>query len=136
MTKDPVFRQTSDTALVAAKLMRRHNIGVLPVVGNLHARKLVGIVADRRSGDENCRRGSRFKYGYLGSDHAVLVVPYSPDDRYEKPRDLMERHQIKRVVDKLGRVIGLISQTDVALRVATCGRLQNLPRASLTRVSF
>jgi CBS domain-containing protein len=47
------------------------------------------------------------------------VVTCLPDDQYEKALDLMERHQIKRVpvVDKLERVVGMISEADVALRV-------------------
>jgi len=47
------------------------------------------------------------------------VVTCSPDDRYQKALDLMERHQIKRIpaIDNSGRVVGMISEADVALRV-------------------
>ena len=47
------------------------------------------------------------------------VVTCSPDDPYRKALNLMERHQIKRIpaVDKAGRVVGIVSQADVALRV-------------------
>ena len=47
------------------------------------------------------------------------VVTCSPDDPYRKALNQMELHQIKRVpaVDKAGRVVGIISQADVALRV-------------------
>jgi len=47
------------------------------------------------------------------------AVTCSPDDRYQKALDLMERHQVRRIpaVDRLGRVVGMISEADVALRI-------------------
>jgi CBS domain-containing protein len=40
----------------------------------------------------------------------------------------MERHQVKRVpvVDKLGRVVGMISEADVALRVGDARKTAEL----------
>lgn len=119
MTKDPVFCQASDTALIAAELMRGHNIGALPVVGNLHGRKLVGIVTDRDLAIRVVAVASDSNTVTLNQVMSYPVVTCSPDDPYEKALDLMERHQIKRVpvVDKLGRVVGMISEADVALRI-------------------
>ncbi len=47
------------------------------------------------------------------------VVTCSPEDRYQKALDLMERRQVKRIpaVDSSGRVVGMISEADVALRI-------------------
>jgi CBS domain-containing protein len=119
MTKDPVFCQASDTALIAAKLMWGHNIGALPVVGNLHGRKLVGIVTDRDLAMKVVAAGRDSSTVTLNHVMSYPVVTCSPDDQSENAVDLMERHQIKRlpVVDKLRRVVGMISEADVALRV-------------------
>jgi CBS domain-containing protein len=118
MTKDPVFCHASDTAFIAAKLMRGHNIGALPVVGNLHGRKLVGVVTDRDLAMKVVAAARDSGAITLDQIMSYPVVTCSPDDQYEKAVDLMER-QIKRVpvVDKFRRVVGMISEADVALRV-------------------
>jgi CBS domain-containing protein len=128
MTKDPVFCKASDTALIAAKLMREHNIGALPVVGNLHGRKLVGIVTDRDLAMRVVVAARDSSTVTVDRIMSYPVVTCSPDDQYEKAVDLMERHRIKRVpvVDKLGRVVGMISEADVALRVADAQKTAEL----------
>lgn len=120
MTKDPVFCQASDTAVIAAKLMKAHNIGALPVIGNLQTKKLVGIITDR---DLALRVIADAKNpGAVKLDRIMTqpVITCSPDDPYQNALDLMERHQVKRIpaTDRLGRVVGMISEADVALRVA------------------
>jgi len=119
MTKDPVFCQASDGVAVAAMLMKRHNIGALPVIGNLHGRKLVGIVTDR---DIAMRVIAEDHDPHATTVDRIMSHPVtscSPDDPYQKALDLMEQHQVKRIpaVDRLGRVVGMISEADVALRV-------------------
>ena len=131
MTKDPAFCQASDTALIAAKLMREHNIGALPVVGNLHGRKLVGIVTDRDLAVKIVAAARDSSTVTLTQIMSHPVVACSPDDPYEKALELMERHQIKRVpaVDKLGRVVGMISEADVALRVGDARKTAELAKS-------
>ncbi len=119
MTKDPVFCQASDTAVVAAKLMKKHNIGSLPVIGNLRGKKLVGIVTDRDLAMNVVAGALHPRKVTVDRIMSRPVVTCSPDDRYQKALDLMERHQVKRIpaVDNSGRVVGMISEADVALRV-------------------
>jgi CBS domain-containing protein len=124
MTKDPAFCQASDTAVIAAKLMKIHNIGALPVIGNLRGRKLVGIVTDRdlalkviaEAHDPNSITVDRIM--------SRPVVTCSPDDPYQTALDLMARHQVRRIpaVDQSERVVGMISEADVALRVGDAGK--------------
>lgn len=119
MTKDPAFCQASDTVVIAAKLMEKHDIGALPVVGSLPGQILAGIVTDR---DLAIRVVAASLNPRTTTVHQVMsrpVVTCSPDDDYQVPLDLMERHQLKRIpaVDKAGRVVGMISQADVALRI-------------------
>ena len=47
MTKDPVCCLPDDMALKVAQVMKRENIGPVPVIENEQTRKLVGIVTDR-----------------------------------------------------------------------------------------
>jgi len=119
MTKDPVFCQASDTTVIAAKLMKAHNIGALPVVGNLRGRKLIGILTDR---DLAMRVVAEARDPNTITVDRIMsrpLVTCSPDDKCQKALDLMEQRQVKRIpaVDKAGRVVGIISEADVALRV-------------------
>ncbi len=125
MTKDPAFCQASDSALIAAKLMKQHNIGALPVVENLHSGKLAGIVTDR---DIALRVIVAERDPHSTTLREIMskpVVTCSPDDDYPVALHLMERHQVKRIpaVDKSGRVVGMISQADIALRVPDPGQV-------------
>jgi len=119
MTKDPVFCQASDSAVIAAKLMKKHNIGVLPVVGNLHESKLVGVITDRDLAMRVVAAGLLPQTTTVNKIMSCPVVTCSPDDDYQQALDLMEQHQLKRIpaIDNSGRVVGMISLADVALRI-------------------
>lgn len=119
MTKDPAFCQASDTASIAAKLMKKHNIGALPVVANLRARKLVGILTDRDLVMKILAVGADPHATTVNEIMSRPVITCSPDDDYQVALDLMERHQIKRIpaLDHSGRAVGMISQADIALRI-------------------
>ena len=47
MTKNPVCCLPKDMAAKAARVMKRENIGSIPVIENEQTKKLVGIVTDR-----------------------------------------------------------------------------------------
>jgi CBS domain-containing protein len=119
MTKDPAVCQSSDTAAIAAKLMKQRNVGVLPVIGNLHDCKLVGILTDR---DLAMKVVAELQDPQVIKVDQIMsrdVVTCSPDDPCEKAVDLMERRQVKRIpaVDRFGRIVGIISEADIALRI-------------------
>jgi CBS domain-containing protein len=118
MTKDPICCLASDRAIVAAQLMKENDVGVLPVVSNQQNKTLVGIVTDR----DLALKGIAEKHGrpvIVGEIMTRKVVTCSPDDNYQKALELMERHRLRRIpeVDNSGRVVGIISQADVALRI-------------------
>jgi CBS domain-containing protein len=119
MTKDPVFCQASDSVTIAAKLMLKHNIGALPVIGTLPEDKLVGIVTDRDLAMKVLAAALDPRTTTVFDVMSKPVVTCSPDDDYARAVDLMERHQIKRIVavDRRGRPVGMISEADVALRI-------------------
>jgi CBS domain-containing protein len=119
MTTDPVFCQAEDSAVIAAKLMQRHNIGALPVVGDVRRHKLVGIITDRDLAMRLVAPAHNPETTTVQEIMSQPVVTCSPDDDWQKAVELMERYQVKRVpaVDHAGQVVGMISQADLALRV-------------------
>lgn len=131
MTKDPAFCQASDIVSIPAKLMKTHNIGFVPVVGTLRSGKLVGIVTDRDLALRVLASGCDPKRTTVSEIMSSPVVTCSPDDNYHIALDLMERHQLKRIVavDKSGRAVGVISQADVALRIPDQGETTEVFRS-------
>ncbi len=131
MSKDPAFCQASDTAVLAAKLMEKHDIGVLPIVNNLHDQKLIGIVTDRDLAIKLVAAGRNPKTTTLDQVMSQPVVTCSPDDDYSTAVGLMERYQLKRIpaVTTSGRAVGMISQADVALRILDQGTIAEVVSA-------
>jgi len=119
MTKDPFCCVPADTTTQAARLMKKHDIGILPVVEDRVNKKLLGVVTDR---DFALKVVSR------GLDPAAIAVKLvmstpaiccSPDDDWQTALDLMVKNRIRRVLvaDNSGRVVGVIAESDVALRL-------------------
>jgi len=119
MTKNPICCLAGDNAVHAAQLMRENNVGILPIVENQENKKLAGVVTDRDLVLKLMADG--LDPWTTAVEHAMSkpVLACSPDDSYDEAFSLMEKHRIKRVpvVDNSGRVVGMISQGDVALRV-------------------
>lgn len=101
----------------AARLMRDRNIGCLPVVNNLAHPVLTGILTDR----DIVVRGLAEQFD--GDAHVRHVMTRSPlrtiraDSEVHDILAIMERYQIRRlpVVANDGRVVGIVSQGDLAL---------------------
>jgi CBS domain-containing protein len=119
MTKDPVCCLLQDTAAQAARLMKEHDVGALPVVRSLKTKKLSGIVTDRDLVLNVIAEGLDPSATVVEIAMSKPAIACSPDDGYERALELMEKHRIKRVAvtDDSGRVVGMISQFDVALRI-------------------
>lgn len=96
----------------AAAKMRDHGIGFLPVCDE--AMRPVGTLTDRDIAVRVVAEG-------LASDAAVKecmtrgVVDCSPSDGIEEARQLMEHHQVSRIVctGDSGRIEGIISLSDI-----------------------
>lgn len=119
MTKDPAFCLPGDSAARAAQLMMEHDVGILPVVRSGDDKDLLGVLTDR---DLTVRIVAQSLDSLRTNVASVMSHPAivcSPDDAYQKVLRTMERLQIRRVpvVDHSGRLLGMLSQADIALRV-------------------
>jgi CBS domain-containing protein len=117
MTKDPVVCLKSDSAQTVAALMKKHDIGSIPVVSDLESKRLQGIVTDRdlclRIIAENRNPELTPIEGLMTRDPIIC----SGSDSLQKCETLMQENRIRRVpvVDRQGRCIGIIAQADVVL---------------------
>ena len=119
MTKNPVCCLPNDMAAKAAQLMKRENIGPIPVIENEETRKLVGIVTDRDLALKIVAEGRDAKSTKVEAVMTRKVVTCRADDDLQIAIDAMSEHQLRRIpiVDNDNKILGIISQADIATRV-------------------
>ena len=119
MTKNPVCCLPNSMVAEVAQLMKRENIGPIPVIENEQSRKLVGIVTDRDLALKIVAEGRDAKSTKVEAVMTRNVVTCRADDDLQKALDAMSEHQLRRipVVDNDNKILGIIAQADVATRV-------------------
>lgn len=119
MTKRLVYCVPEDTVSKAAQLMEKEDIGPMLIVEDGQNNKLVGIVTDRDLALRVVGEGRDTQTTKVGEVMTREVVTSQSDDDVDRATNLMEQHQLRRipVVDDNGRLVGIISQADVATRV-------------------
>jgi CBS domain-containing protein len=119
MTINPACCLPSDAVSSAAQWMKEENVGSIPVIESEQTKKLIGIVTDR---DLALRVVADGRDGQSTKVEDVMthgVVTCNVDDNIQKAVSAMAEHQLRRVpvVDNSYRIVGIISQADVATRV-------------------
>ena len=119
MTKDPTCCLTGDPITRAAEIMKNEDVGAVPVVEDETTRKLVGIVTDRDIVLKVIAEDRDRAASTVGEVMSTNLVTCRPDDHLQTAMDRMAQHQVRRIpiVDGKDRLVGIISQADVATRV-------------------
>lgn len=112
MSKDIIAVLPSDTAAEAARLMKEHNIGVIPVVS---AGKIQGMITDRDIA-LRCVAGSKDATKTKASDiMTTQIATVSPDQSVNDAINTMSQSHVSRLpVVNSGCIDGIISFADVA----------------------
>jgi CBS domain-containing protein len=118
MTKKTVCCLPNDMVVKAAQLMKRENIGAIPVIENQQTQKLVGIVTDRDLALKIVAEGRDANSTKVETAMTRNVVTCRAEDDLQKALDAMSEHQLRRipVVDNDNKILGIIAQADVATR--------------------
>lgn len=119
MTKTPVCCLPDDMATKAAELMKSENIGSILVIENEQTKRLVGIVTDRDLTLKITANGLDARSTKVETVMTQEVVTCQAEDNSQKALDAMSKHQLRRIpiVDDDGRILGIITQADVAMQV-------------------
>lgn len=119
MTPNPFCCLPTDTVAAVAKIMKRENIGPMPVVDNQETRKLIGIITDRDLAMKIVSEGRDIESTKVEAVMTRRVVTCRADDEINIAMKLMSDHQIRRIVivDNANTVEGIISQADLATRM-------------------
>ena len=117
MSEDPVCVTPQTSMEEAARLMKDHNVGVLPVVAEEGSRELVGVITDRDITIRHVAEGHGSPDCPVSEAMSENVKTCSPDAAVEEVMDTMGREQVRRIpiVDERGSLVGMVSQADVVL---------------------
>lgn len=104
-----------------ARLMVENDCGEIPIVTDMDARQLVGVITDR---DVVCRAIAKDKNPARTKVSDIMsgsVVTVSEDADVHECCEKMEEHQVRRipVLDARGRVSGIVAQADIALEAGS-----------------
>lgn len=119
MTPDPVCCLGTDTVDKAAKIMKMEDVGSVPVIDQERTRTLIGIVTDRDLAIHVVAEGLDPRTIRVEDVMTRDPVRCKLDEDVEEALDAMKDYQIRRipVVDEQNRIVGIISQADVATRL-------------------
>jgi len=119
MTTHPVSCSPTDTVRSAAQLMKREDVGFLPVVNDQQHRKVIGIITDRDLVLNIIAEARHADMTTIADIMTAKPVTCRADDDLEQALSAMAQHQIRRVpiVDESEQIVGIIAQADIALRI-------------------
>ncbi len=118
MTKNPVCCLPSDLVAQAAELMKREQIGSIPVIENEQTKKIVGIITDRDLALRIVAEGLDARTTKVAIVMTRNVVTCYADDDLQKALDAMAENQLRRIpiIGEDNQILGIVSQADVATR--------------------
>jgi CBS domain-containing protein len=118
MTSDPICCLATDSAQKVAGILRKQDVGSIPVVTDLESRKLIGIITDRDLCCSVVANGLDPKTTPIEKFVSRNPVACREGANLDDCERLMQERQVRRipVVDEDGRVIGIVSQADLALK--------------------
>ena len=114
MSTDVVRVHPDDSLQHAARMMAGYDCGALPVVDRNN--RLIGMITDRDiavRGVAEMRDAGRMPVGAAMTDEAFACHVYDP---LQDCMNAMAEHQVRRIpiVDDYDRVVGIVSQADIA----------------------
>ena len=125
MTKDPSCVTPDATVREAAQVMKREDVGVVPVINADADKRLVGIVTDRdiaiRCVAEG-KDGASCRVRDVMSSDDLTTCSFSDD--VEQVMDAMRTEKVRRIpiVDERGSLVGIVSQADVLRKTRDMNR--------------
>ncbi len=119
MTPDPTTCEPGDPIRRAAEIMKREDVGSVPVVESRTSPRLVGILTDRDIVLRVLAEGQPIDSTVVRQAMTGSPAYCREDEDVSHAVGYMAERQVRRmpIVDGEGRLRGIISQADVATRV-------------------
>ena len=119
MTREPVSCEPADPIKRVAEVMKRQDVGAVPIVESKSSRRLVGILTDRDIVVKVLAEGRSVDGSTARDAMTTQVATCREDQDVSAALSLMAERKVRRmpVVDADGRLVGIIAQADIATRV-------------------
>lgn len=116
MTKQTRFVSPDTPVIEAAGLMRRHDIGVVPVVDD---ERIVGMLTDRDIVLQVVADGGDARTIPVRDVMSTGSISVGEEQDVDEAVGLMQKYQVRRlpVVDSAGKLVGIVSLGDIAVDV-------------------
>lgn len=120
MTREPACCEPGESITRVAGIMKREDVGSVPVVESQEDKKLIGIVTDRDLVVKLLAEKGNLERATVRDAMTDRPVSCRENDPVEQAVKLMSEKQVRRmpIVDEQGRLRGIIAQADVATRVS------------------
>ena len=124
MTRDPSCVTADATVREAAQVMKREDVGIVPVIDGQNARRLLGVVTDRDIAIRCVAEGKDGSCRVRDVMSADDLATCNMDDDVDNLMEAMRTEQVRRIpiVDERGSLIGIVSQADVLLKTRDTNR--------------
>ena len=115
MTRDPSSVTPDASVREAAQIMRREDVGVVPVVDGQSERKLVGVVTDRDIAIRCIADGRDGTCRVRDVMSADDLATCSESADVDEVMNAMRTEKVRRIpiVDERGSLVGIVAQADV-----------------------
>jgi CBS domain-containing protein len=119
MTREPVCCEPGDSVNQVARVMKREDVGSIPVVDSHEDKKLIGIVTDRDLVVKVLAEGMSTERATVRDAMTANPAFCGENDDVSRAVEMMSDRQVRRmpIVNENGRLTGIIAQADVATRV-------------------
>lgn len=119
MTPSPTCCSPQHTAIEAAELMQREDVGLVPVTSE-NGGKLIGVITDRDIVLKVVAEGRDPRSTVVTDVMSTDLVTCLPQETVETVMELMATRQVRRIpiVDRDGSIVGIVAQADIATRIA------------------
>lgn len=124
MTRDPSSVTADATVREAAQVMKRENVGIVPVIAGPNERRLVGLVTDRDIAIRCIAEGKDGTCRVRDVMSADDLATCKANDDVENVMSAMRSEKVRRIpiVDERGSLVGIVSQADVLLKTRDTSR--------------
>ena len=115
MTRDPSCVTPNATVREAAQVMKRDDVGIVPVVDGNDSKTLVGVITDRDIAIR-CVADGRDTNGRVGDCMSGdKLATCRENDDVDRVMDAMRTEQVRRIpiVDERGSLVGIVAQADI-----------------------
>jgi len=115
MTKEPSCVTPDATVREAAQVMKREDVGIVPVVDGQSERRLVGVITDRDIAIRCVAEGRTADCRVREVMSADNITTCDQNDDVDSVMDAMRTEKVRRIpiVDERGALVGIVAQADI-----------------------